>query len=131
MSNNLFEAFLLVFLLGTQSTWCGLVPRIQQDAFELEPTSIGYMLRITHANGYRSEDVRELQPGEGVLITEGTINQEYKENDGYNGVLVVTYQAGPKGTLAKYTYISANYKGLVIPPSVQRLPALTLKSSAG
>ncbi|EDW10029.2 uncharacterized protein LOC6580240 [Drosophila mojavensis] len=81
-----------------------IVPRIQSDnGFQLEPQDDQYTLSIRHPDGksWREETV-QLTPA-GVPEVKGIINQAF---DDRGATLLVTYEAGPNGYVAKYRYKS-------------------------
>lgn len=56
----------------------------------------------------REENVEEIAPGE--FLVKGQLNQEFEPQ---SGTLIVTYEAGRNGYIAKYTYVTK--EGLQIP----------------
>ncbi|KAH8291313.1 hypothetical protein KR054_010535, partial [Drosophila jambulina] len=77
-----------------------LVPAIRTNGFQLEPLNQEYFLRIEHPGGsIRQETVKQNEAGH--LQVNGVINQPYEDHGGH---LVVTYEAGPNGYVAKYSY---------------------------
>ncbi|XP_034478131.1 uncharacterized protein LOC117784487 [Drosophila innubila] len=105
-----------------------IVPRINnENGFLLEPSNDGYVLSIRHPDGtsWREETVQEVSPGE--LEVKGTINQAFEDQ---GGTLVVIYEAGRNGYVAKYTYDGT---GKPTPPPFQPffLSAKSLMSAAG
>ncbi|XP_034478132.1 uncharacterized protein LOC117784488 [Drosophila innubila] len=101
-----------------------LVPSITVDNsdkndFKLEPTDDGYKLTINRIDGFRDETVKEIAPGE--LQVKG----QYKQNLGNDVYLLVTYEAGRSGYIARYRiYIFRS-----VTPHF--LPAAVLKSNVG
>ncbi|XP_060657514.1 uncharacterized protein LOC132792256 [Drosophila nasuta] len=78
------------------------VPRINNDnGFQLVPNNDGYTLSIREPDNtnWREETVKEVAPGE--LEVKGILNQAFKED---GGTLVVVYEAGRNGYVAKYIY---------------------------
>ncbi|KAM8709862.1 hypothetical protein ACLKA7_016635 [Drosophila subpalustris] len=114
MSANLFSSFILVLIANTVLS--GLLPRIQDGNVQLEPTDenkYSYTLRIIHPDGaVREETVEEIAPGE--LQVKGVFTQDFGDGAGpksnsnlenFTRVLVVTYEAGINGYVAKYSYV--------------------------
>ncbi|XP_017049772.1 uncharacterized protein LOC108093915 [Drosophila ficusphila] len=102
-----------------------IVPQIRTNGFQLEPLNQEYFLRIEHPGGtIRQETVKQNEAGH--LQVNGVINQPF-EDQGAN--LVLTYEAGPNGYVAKYSF----GKGPPTPPPQTPLflsPG-ALKSAAG
>ncbi|XP_030564292.1 uncharacterized protein LOC115765030 [Drosophila novamexicana] len=85
-----------------------------------------YTLSIRHPDGktLREETVKQVPPG--VPEVKGTLNQNFADQ----GVtLVVIYEAGPNGYVAKYSYKSAGKPEQ--PVFAIFLSPAVLKSSAG
>ncbi|XP_022226948.2 uncharacterized protein LOC111077111 [Drosophila obscura] len=125
LSRRLCALLVILFLHLAASAPPTLVPQIRTNGFQLEPLENTYFLSIQHPDGtIRQESVKEIAPGQ--LQVEGVINQPFLEQ---GTSLVVTYQAGPNGYVAKYTY----GKGPPTPPPQlpQFLSPLALKSTAG
>ncbi|KAH8394914.1 hypothetical protein KR222_010443, partial [Zaprionus bogoriensis] len=102
-----FHLQLLVILLASLAPVAPatFVPRIDNgNGFQLEPENDQYSLRIRHPDGtsVREEIVKETAPGE--LEVKGTLHQLFPDR---GGTLVVTYEAGPNGYVAKYKYTGA------------------------
>ncbi|EDW00899.1 uncharacterized protein LOC6559681 [Drosophila grimshawi] len=123
----MLKAWVLVlfanFVLVTPAT---LVPRISNaNGFQLKPGNDQYTLSIRHPDGKssREETVKEIAPG--ILEVRGALNQHFENQ----GNLVVIYEAGPNGYVAKYIYKGAGKKE---EPMFQfALSATVLKSTAG
>ncbi|XP_034481770.1 uncharacterized protein LOC117787370 [Drosophila innubila] len=114
MSANWFTSFILVLIANT--VLAGLLPRIQDENVQLEPTDknkYSYTLRIIHPDSaVREETVEEVAPGE--LEVKGVFTQDFgdvsdpKDNSNpeiFSRVLVVTYESGINGYIAKYSYV--------------------------
>ncbi|XP_037717987.1 uncharacterized protein LOC119552201 [Drosophila subpulchrella] len=102
-----------------------IVPQIRTNGFQLEPLDQEYFLRIEHPGGtIRQESVKQNEAGN--LQVTGVINQPF-EDQGAN--LVLTYEAGPNGYIAKYSY----GKGPPTPPPQTPLflSPTALKTAAG
>nr|XP_016929376.1 uncharacterized protein LOC108009494 [Drosophila suzukii] len=102
-----------------------IVPAIRTNGFQLEPLNQEYFLRIEHPGGtIRQESVKQNEAGN--LQVTGVINQPF-EDQGAN--LVLTYEAGPNGYVAKYSY----GKGPPTPPPETPLflSPTALKTAAG
>ncbi|KAH8401248.1 hypothetical protein KR009_004022, partial [Drosophila setifemur] len=96
-----------------------IVPQIRSNGFQLEPLNQDYFLRIEHpGGGIRQESVQ--QNAAGHLQVTGIINQPFEDHGAH---LVLTYEAGPNGYIAKYTY----GKG---PPTPPPAPPLFLSPNA-
>ncbi|EDW36227.1 GL16790 [Drosophila persimilis] len=125
MSRRLCALFVMLLLHLAASAPPTLVPQIRIPGFQLEPLDNTYYLSIQHPDGtIRQESVKEIAPGQ--LQVQGVINQPFEE---HGTSLVVTYQAGANGYVAKYTY----GKGPPTPPTQlpQFLSPNALKSTAG
>ncbi|EDV96979.1 GH14922 [Drosophila grimshawi] len=79
-------------------------------------------LRINDFGVVREETVEEIAPGE--FLVKGQLNQLYFPE---SGRLIVTYEAGPNGYVAKYSYIKE--EGVMLP--AVGLSADALKAAAG
>ncbi|EDW70134.2 uncharacterized protein [Drosophila virilis] len=107
MSANLFVSLLVV--LFAKLALSALVPRIQTSNVQLEPINDNkYTLRINQLGAVREENVEEIAPGE--FLVKGQLNQQFEPQ---SGTLIVTYEAGRNGYIAKYTYVTK--EGLQIP----------------
>ncbi|KAH8253964.1 hypothetical protein KR032_007870, partial [Drosophila birchii] len=96
----LFAILLLNLTLAAPQNSPTLVPQIRTNGFQLEPLNQEYFLRIEHPGGsIRQETVKQNEAGN--LQVNGVINQPYEDHGGH---LVVTYEAGPNGYVAKYSY---------------------------
>ncbi|XP_043645776.1 uncharacterized protein LOC122615011 [Drosophila teissieri] len=118
---------ILIFTLvdGAPQTSPTIVPQIRTNGFQLEPLNQEYFLRIEHPGGtIRQETVSQNEAGH--LQVKGVINQPF-EDQGAN--LIVTYEAGPNGYVAKYSY----GKGPPTPPpdTPLFLSPTALKTAAG
>lgn len=81
------------------------------------------LLRINHENGYRRENVEEVTPGE--LLVRGEQHQRFK-----NSKLLIIYEAGRNGYLAKYNIETTI--GKTGPQAIdKKLSAKLLGSAAG
>ncbi|KAH8299810.1 hypothetical protein KR044_006146, partial [Drosophila immigrans] len=82
-------------------------------------------IRHPDDTSWREETVQEVAPGE--LEVKGTLNQAFKDQ---GGNLVVIYEAGRNGYVAKYKYEGS---GKSTPPAVYQilLSAKFLMSAAG
>ncbi|XP_017125049.1 uncharacterized protein LOC108144571 [Drosophila elegans] len=94
-------AILIVHLVNaTPQNSPTIVPQIRTNGFQLEPLNQEYFLRIEHPGGaIRQETVKQNDAGH--LQVSGLINQPF-EDQGAN--LVLTYEAGPNGYVAKYSF---------------------------
>ncbi|XP_017078088.1 uncharacterized protein LOC108112578 [Drosophila eugracilis] len=102
-----------------------IVPQIRTNGFQLEPLNQEYFLRIEHPAGtIRQESVKQDEAGH--LQVNGVINQPF-EDQGAN--LILTYEAGPNGYVAKYSF----GKGPPTPPPETPLflSPSALKTAAG
>ncbi|EDW00898.1 GH20763 [Drosophila grimshawi] len=111
------------FVLVTPAT---LVPRINNaNGFQLEPGNNQYIISIRPPDkkSLREEIVKEIAPG--ILEVKGVLIQQFEK-----GKLVVIYEAGPNGYVAKYKFAETKTdKGG--PIYVVELSPAFLKSSAG
>ncbi|XP_064551968.1 uncharacterized protein LOC135437824 [Drosophila montana] len=101
-----------------------LVPRIAGESdSQLGSPNGQYMLSIRHPDGktLREETGKLVPPG--VPEVKGTLIQNFEDQ---GGTLVVTYEAGPNGYVAKYSYTIG--RGF---PAAPALGAGLLKSLPG
>ncbi|XP_032599175.1 uncharacterized protein LOC6557904 [Drosophila grimshawi] len=121
MCQNLLNSLILVLLVNL--TLSAIVPRIQNNDVQLEPVGDHkYTLKINDFGVVREETVEEIAPGE--FLVKGQLNQLYFPE---SGRLIVTYEAGPNGYVAKYSYIKE--EGVMLP--AVGLSADALKAAAG
>ncbi|XP_068144622.1 uncharacterized protein [Drosophila tropicalis] len=106
-------AFAMLALAGpTPPPAPTLVPRILTDGFQLEPLNDKYFLSIRNPDGtVRQETVQEIAPGQ--LQVNGVLNQPF---DDLGSHLVITYEAGPNGYVAKYSYGTGKPTPPPVPP---------------
>ncbi|KAM8713520.1 hypothetical protein ACLKA7_013784 [Drosophila subpalustris] len=101
--SKMFRSWIVIVLTNFAFVESAIVvPRINNgNGYQLEPSKDGYVLSIRHPDGtsWREETVKEIAPGE--LEVKGTLNQAF---EGQGGNLVVIYEAGRNGYVAKYTY---------------------------
>ncbi|KAH8233232.1 hypothetical protein KR026_005607 [Drosophila bipectinata] len=96
-----------------------LVPRIDHDGFLLEPQNNQYYLRIdNYAGAVREETVEQIYPG--LFLVHGSTQEQFPGGK----TLKVSYEAGPNGYQARYTYDE-------IKSVIQQLPPAVLKTAAG
>ncbi|EDV36994.1 uncharacterized protein Dana_GF11662 [Drosophila ananassae] len=124
MSGTIVSTLLLILLINWTTSAPAdpgyiLVPRIDHDGFLLEPQNNQYYLRIdNYEGGFREETGEQIAPG--ILLVHGRTTEQFPDRK----TLKVTYEAGPNGYQAKYTYGETE---LVI----QHLPPVVLKTASG
>ncbi|XP_017049773.1 uncharacterized protein LOC108093916 [Drosophila ficusphila] len=123
MMAKLFSAVLSILLLNLvnsapTSSATYLVPSINDNGVILMPSDHGYYLRIDIEGTGREENVEVLPSG--LLQVKGSFGQPFPRSR----YLLVTYEAGPNGYVAKYNLSE-------LQNTVQQLPAMALKSAAG
>ncbi|KAH8358202.1 hypothetical protein KR084_007932, partial [Drosophila pseudotakahashii] len=96
----------------------GLVPSINDNGVILKPSENSYYLRIDVSGTGREETVEKIAPE--TLLVKGTFGQPFPGSK----YLLVTYEAGPNGYVAKYSLSE-------IQNQVQHLPPAVLKTAAG
>jgi len=88
---------------------------------------LNHLHSIRHPDGktWREETVQEISPGE--LQVKGTLNQAFEDT---GGTLVVIYEAGRNGYVAKFSYDGS---GTPTPPPISPffLSAKSLMSAVG
>ncbi|KAH8376138.1 hypothetical protein KR200_001840, partial [Drosophila serrata] len=112
---------LLILLLNRaiSAATSGLhVPNINDNGVILVPSDNKYYLRIDVDGTGREETVEEIAPGQ--LLVRGSFGQPFPGSK----YLLVTYEAGPNGYVAKYSYSEQINQ-------VQSLPPAVLKTIAG
>ncbi|XP_037717988.1 uncharacterized protein LOC119552203 [Drosophila subpulchrella] len=95
-----------------------LVPSINDNGVIIVPSDNSYYLRIDVDGSAREETVEEVAPG--TLQVRGTYGQPFPGSK----YLLVTYEAGPNGYVAKYSLSEIQIQ-------VQHLPPSVLKTAAG
>ncbi|XP_016929377.2 uncharacterized protein [Drosophila suzukii] len=95
-----------------------LVPSINDNGVIIVPSDNSYYLRIDVDGSEREETVEEIAPG--TLQVRGTYGQPFPGSK----YLLVTYEAGPNGYVAKYSLSQIQIQ-------VQHLPPAVLKTAAG
>ncbi|KAH8254562.1 hypothetical protein KR032_010871, partial [Drosophila birchii] len=94
------------------------VPNINDNGVILVPSDNKYYLRIDVDGTGREENVEEIAPGQ--LLVKGSFGQPFPDSK----YLLVTYEAGPNGYVAKYSYFEQMNQ-------VQHLPPVVLKTATG
>ncbi|EDV36995.2 uncharacterized protein Dana_GF11661 [Drosophila ananassae] len=113
MSWHFFSITALLLVAFVNSAPQNTVPQIRTNGFQLEPLNKDYFLRIEQPDGtIRQESVQQNEAGNPHVT--GVINQPYADHGAH---LVLTYEAGPNGYVAKYSY----GKGPPTPPPVPPL----------
>ncbi|XP_043645777.1 uncharacterized protein LOC122615012 [Drosophila teissieri] len=97
------------------------VPPINDNGVVLVPSENNYSLRIDLDGSTRDEVVEQIAPD--VLQVKGTLSQRFPGSTN----LLVTYEAGPNGYVAKYSLSGQPDVGI----QVQQLPPNVLKTAAG
>nr|XP_016929395.1 uncharacterized protein LOC108009505 [Drosophila suzukii] len=110
--------FLSLVTSATTTSVISLVPSINENGVLLMPSENKYYLRIITDGTTREEVVEEISPDQ--LQVMGTYQQSFPGSK----YLLVNYEAGTNGYVAKY-----NFSGTKIP--IQRLNPVTLKSASG
>ncbi|KAH8302446.1 hypothetical protein KR044_006867, partial [Drosophila immigrans] len=122
-------ALQFIIILIANAVLTAVLPRLQDEHVQLEPTDdnkYSYTLRIVHPDGaVREETVQETDTGEPLVKGEFTQEFEPVEND-VRRVLIVTYEAGPNGYVAKVRYVLERRE-----PIILGLSPGALKSAAG
>ncbi|XP_034105673.1 uncharacterized protein LOC133845220 [Drosophila sulfurigaster albostrigata] len=127
MSANLFSLFIIILIANAVLT--AVLPRLQDEHVRLEPTDdnkYSYTLRIEHPDGaVREETVQEIDTGEPLV--NGVFRQDFEADDNdLKRVLVITYEAGPNGYVAKVRLVLEKRE-----PVILGLSPNALKSAAG
>ncbi|KAH8291312.1 hypothetical protein KR054_010534, partial [Drosophila jambulina] len=94
------------------------VPNLNDNGVLLVPSDNKYYLRIEVDGTEREETVEEIAPEQ--LLVRGSYRQPFPDSK----YLLVTYEAGPNGYVAKYSYSQQENV-------VQHLPPAALKTIAG
>ncbi|KAH8309611.1 hypothetical protein KR059_012317, partial [Drosophila kikkawai] len=94
------------------------VPNLNDNGVLLVPSDNKYYLRIDVDGTGREETVEEIAPGQ--LLVRGSFGQPFPDSK----YLLVTYEAGTNGYVAKHSYFEQKNQ-------VQQLPPAALKTIAG
>ncbi|KAH8369669.1 hypothetical protein KR093_000556, partial [Drosophila rubida] len=122
-------ALQFIIILIANAALSAVLPQLQDEYVELKPTDdnkYSYTLRIAHPDGaVREETVSEIDTGEPHV--NGVFRQNFEAPDNeMQRVLVVTYEAGPDGYVAKVRYVLERRE-----PIILGLSPAALKSAAG
>ncbi|XP_016946393.1 uncharacterized protein LOC108022060 [Drosophila biarmipes] len=118
MAGILFSSVILTLSLSVVTSAPALVPSLNDNGVILVPTDNGYYLRIDIGGTGREETVEKIAPEK--LQVRGSYGQPFPGSQ----YLLVTYEAGPNGYVAKYSLSE-------IQTPVQHLPPSVLKTAAG
>ncbi|XP_017078089.1 uncharacterized protein LOC108112580 [Drosophila eugracilis] len=119
----LFSSVLLILsvslvISAPPNSLTGLVPSINDNGVLLVPSDNSYYLRIDVDGTGREETVEQIAPEQ--LQVKGSYGQPFPGSK----YLLVTYEAGPNGYVAKYSLSEIHNQ-------VQQLPPAALKTAAG
>ncbi|XP_037714081.1 uncharacterized protein LOC119549857 [Drosophila subpulchrella] len=115
---SLLIPFLSLVTSAPTTSVTSLVPSINENGVLLMPSENKYYLRIITDGTTREETVEQISPDQ--LQVKGTYQQSFPGSK----YLLVIYEAGTNGYVAKY-----NFSVTQIP--IQRLSPATLKSASG